>query len=89
MGLIFLIVLGASMGWLATLVGDARGSQSLQRNVVVGLFGAFAGGLLVDPLLGGGGLLAGSYRIEALLLALVVSALALLSVNLLHRSEMR
>ncbi len=89
MGLIFLFVLGAALGWLATVVGDSRRSRNLMRNLGVGILGALAGGLLFDPLIGGGGLLAGSYRIESLLLALIVSALALFSVNLLHRSEIR
>lgn len=87
MGLIFLIMLGAVLGWLATIILRIVGRESLKVNVVAGIGGALIAGLVINPLLGEGNLLSGGYSAEALLISFAGSVLALISVNLLHCSE--
>jgi len=45
MSIIAWILLGGVAGWLASLVMNTDGSQGIVLNVVVGIVGAFLGGL--------------------------------------------
>jgi len=66
MGLIFMIVVGGTLGWLATIVLRAENTPGMLRNGAVGIGGALASGLGLTPLVGDGDLLRGSYSVEAL-----------------------
>lgn len=85
MGLIFMIVVGGTLGWLATIVLRAESTFGMLRNGAVGIGGALASGLGLTPLVGDGDLLRGSYSVEALVISLVGSGLLLCAVNLLSR----
>ena len=89
MGLIFLITMGSVLGWLATIIRRAADSHALSVNVAAGIGGAFVAALIINPLLGKGQLLEGAYTAGALLICLAGSVVVLISVNLLHRSEIR
>lgn len=82
MGLVFLIVIGGMLGWLAAIIFCAESGNGRLRNILVGIAGALATGLAVIPLIGGSTLLEGHYRVDSLLLALTGSVLLLLTVNL-------
>lgn len=84
MGLAFLIILGAILGWLASIVLDSEGQPELFLNVFAGISGACAMGLGVSPMVGGGTLLGDEYSVTALLLALVGSLVAIAGANLLR-----
>ncbi|GAA0267173.1 hypothetical protein GCM10009127_03520 [Alteraurantiacibacter aestuarii] len=88
MGLIFLIGSGALLGWLTTIVLQT-GGNALKVNLASGIGGALVGGLLVNPLIGEGNLLAGGYSIAALLISLGGSVVLLASVNILRHRELR
>ena len=85
MGLIFLVVAGAITGWLAAIMNSDEDRQGLAMNMVAGIGGAFIGGLVLAPLFGSGHLLSGNYSVIAMLAGLLVSVLAVISVNLLAR----
>jgi uncharacterized membrane protein YeaQ/YmgE (transglycosylase-associated protein family) len=89
MGLLFLLVLGAILGWLAAIVLDAESLRGLARNIGSGIAGALLAGLLVSPLAGRGSLLAETYSVGALMLSLVGALLAITFVNLFQRGELR
>lgn len=89
MGLIYLILIGGVLGWIATIVFGSERSGDLQRNCASGIAGALTGGLLISPLFEKGNLVAGGYDVDSLLIALIVSASAIASVNLLQRREFR
>lgn len=89
MGLIFIILLGATLGWMATIILRTGGSHAFKVNVAAGVCGALLGGLVVNALIGEGNLLNGGYSVVSLLVALAGTLILLVSVNLLHRSEMR
>jgi uncharacterized membrane protein YeaQ/YmgE (transglycosylase-associated protein family) len=46
------LIVGGSIGWLATCVMRADAQQGLALNVVIGILGALLGGWLLSPLLG-------------------------------------
>lgn len=82
MGLVFMIVMGAILGWLAAIVMRAESRRGLTRNIGSGIAGALGAGLGVSPLVGGGSLLAESYSVTALLLALAGSILVIACANM-------
>jgi uncharacterized membrane protein YeaQ/YmgE (transglycosylase-associated protein family) len=89
MGLVFLIVIGGMLGWLAAIIARAEGAQAHARNILIGIAGALITGLVVNPLIGGSDLLAGQYSVDALLSALIGSIAVLLAVNLWRDRELR
>jgi len=48
MELIAFLVLGGIAGWIASLIMGTDGSQGILLNVVVGVIGAFIGGMLFN-----------------------------------------
>jgi uncharacterized membrane protein YeaQ/YmgE (transglycosylase-associated protein family) len=54
MGLISWIIFGALAGWVASLAMGTSARQGCLMNIVVGVVGAFLGGLLVELLTGSG-----------------------------------
>jgi uncharacterized membrane protein YeaQ/YmgE (transglycosylase-associated protein family) len=89
MGLVFLIVIGGMLGWLAAIITRAETGPARLRNILIGIAGALVAGLVVNPLLGGGNLLAGQYSIDALMIALAGTVGVLLVVNLWRSRELR
>ena len=89
MGLVFLIVIGGMLGWLAAIIVRAESGASRLRNILIGIAGALVTGLVVNPLIGGSDLLEGQYNVDSLLLALAGSVVLLLAVNLWRDRELR
>ena len=89
MGLVFLIVIGGMLGWLAAIIVRAETGPARLRNILMGIAGALVAGLVINPLIGGGNLLEGQYGIAALLIALTGSVVVLLAVNLWRDRELR
>ena len=89
MGLVFLIVIGGMLGWLAAIIMRAETGSARLRNILVGIAGALATGLAIIPLISGSSLLQGQYRVDALLMALAGSVVLLLVVNLWRDAELR
>jgi uncharacterized membrane protein YeaQ/YmgE (transglycosylase-associated protein family) len=87
MGLVFLLVVGGLLGWLAAIIMRIEDTRGVAANVAVGIAGALVAGLVVHPLLGGGSLLEGRYSVDGLLTALVGSIVVLLAINLLRDRE--
>ena len=89
MGLIILIVVGGVLGWLASMVMRTNGQQGILLNVVVGIVGALVAGFLLNPLVGGGNIMAGDYSISSLLVSFVGAVVLLAIVNLFTRGRVR
>lgn len=88
MGLVFMIVAGAILGWIATFVQQAASFRGLRANLGAGIAGALLAGLLIGPRVGAGNLLSGQYSVDALLVTALGSLLLLASVNLLRKQEL-
>jgi uncharacterized membrane protein YeaQ/YmgE (transglycosylase-associated protein family) len=54
MGLLSWIIFGALAGWVASMVMGTNSRQGCLTNIVVGVLGAFIGGILVELLTGSG-----------------------------------
>jgi uncharacterized membrane protein YeaQ/YmgE (transglycosylase-associated protein family) len=53
-GIISWIIFGALAGWVASMIAGDNARQGWLGNIIVGIVGAFIGGLLFAALLGGG-----------------------------------
>jgi len=87
-GLVFLIVIGGMLGWLAAIITRADSGAARLRNILIGIAGALVTGLVIGPLIGGSNLLEGQYSVDSLLLALTGSVAVLLLVNLWRDGEL-
>ena len=87
MGLVFLVVLGGILGWLAAIINSSENGRGIALNVAVGIGGALLTGLVLAPLLGAGSILDGAYRVDGLLTALAGSLVVLVAVNVLRDRE--
>ena len=85
MGIILWLIIGGVIGWLASLVMRTDGSQGIVLNIVVGIVGAFLGGLLLSPLFGIGTLNQGNFSIPSLLISLVGAVILLALTSLFRR----
>jgi uncharacterized membrane protein YeaQ/YmgE (transglycosylase-associated protein family) len=90
MGLLFMIVVGAILGWLAAIVLRIESPRGILLNMAAGVGGALLTGMFIGPLLlGSASLLAGYYRIGSLLLSLVGSIVVIAAVNVVWRGQLR
>jgi uncharacterized membrane protein YeaQ/YmgE (transglycosylase-associated protein family) len=83
------IVVGGILGWLASLIMSTDRQQGTLLNIIVGIVGAFLGGLLISPLLGVGNINQGDFSIGSLLVSLLGAVILLAIVNLIRRGSTR
>ena len=88
MGFLIWIIVGGIVGWLASLVMRTDGQQGILLNVVVGIVGAFLGGLIISPLVGVGTINSG-ISIGSLVVSLLGAIILLAIVNLFRRGRVR
>jgi uncharacterized membrane protein YeaQ/YmgE (transglycosylase-associated protein family) len=88
MGFIAWLIIGGIVGWLASLVMKTDAQQGILLNVVVGIVGAFLGGLVVSPLVGVGSINTG-LSIGSIVVSLVGAIILLAIVNLIRRGAVR
>lgn len=80
------VLVGATMGWLASLVTRTAPVQIRLLNVVVGVVGAFLAALILTPFFGVGLPEEGAFSVPALVVALF-GAIGLLAVLSPRRQE--
>lgn len=84
MEIIAFLVLGGIAGWLASLLMGTDGSQGIMLNVVVGVVGAFVGGMVFNAL-GSAGVT--GFNIYSLVVATIGAAVLLWIVRLFRGSS--
>ena len=89
MGLVFLVVLGGVLGWLAAIINSSDNGRGLALNVAAGIGGALLTGLVLAPLLGGGSITSGDFSLPNLLISLLGAIILLAIVNLVRRGSVR
>lgn len=82
MGLILFIILGGIAGWLASIIMKTNARQGLLLNIVVGIIGAFLGGLVFN-LFGAYGVT--GFNLWSLLVAIIGAVLLLAVVRAVNR----
>lgn len=85
MGLIMWLIVGGVVGWLASLVMRTDAQQGILLNIIVGIIGAFIGGLI----LGRGTINNAGLTITSFLVSLVGAIVLLAIVNLVRRGSVR
>jgi len=79
------IIVGAVIGWVASLIMKTNSRQGLIADIIVGIVGAFVGGYFLSPLFNVGTINEGDFSIPALLVSLG-GAVILLAISKLFRN---
>lgn len=90
MGIVFMIVAGAILGWTtAFMLGSDTTKAGLRLNIAGGIAGALIAGLIVSPSVGTGSLLGSSYSVAAIMMCMIGAIALLLPLNLLQSRILR
>jgi uncharacterized membrane protein YeaQ/YmgE (transglycosylase-associated protein family) len=87
MTFIMWLVLGGILGWLASIVMKTNDQQGIILNIVVGIVGAFLGGLLLAPLFGTGTINQSDFSIGSLFVSFLGAVILLAIVNFFRRGR--
>lgn len=85
MGIILWLVVGGIIGWLASMIMRTDAQQGILLNIVVGIVGAFIGGLIFS----GGSINNSGLTLTSFLVSLVGAVILLAIVNLVRRGSVR
>ena len=85
MNLIIWLLVGALVGWLASMVMRTDAQQGAILNIVVGIVGALIGGFLF----GGPTINSSALNLTAILISFVGAVILLAVVNLVRRGSVR
>ncbi|MGJ3626532.1 GlsB/YeaQ/YmgE family stress response membrane protein [Sphingomonas sp. MMS24-JH45] len=85
MGLIIWLIIGGVIGWLASIIMRTDAQQGIFLNIIVGVIGAFVGGLLFS----GGSINNAPLTIYSFLVSLLGAVVLLAIVNLFRRGRVR
>lgn len=84
MGLILWLIVGGVIGWLASIIMRTDAQQGIFLNIVVGIIGAFVGGLIFA-----GGSINDGITLTSFLVSLLGAVILLAIVNLVRRGSVR
>ena len=85
MGLIIWLIIGGVIGWIASMIMRTDGQQGILLNIVVGIVGAFVGGLIFS----GGSINNQPLTLYSFLVSLLGAVILLAIVNLIRRGSVR
>ena len=85
MNLIVWLVVGGIIGWLASIVMRTDAQQGIFLNIIVGIVGAFIGGLIFS----GGSINNAGLNLYSFLVSLLGAVVLLAIVNLVRRGRVR
>jgi len=88
-GLIIWLVIGGIVGWLASMIMRTDAQQGLLLNIVVGIVGAFLGGLLFSRFFGEATINQNPLDLGSILVSLLGAIVLLAIVNLVRRGSLR
>jgi len=79
------LIVGGILGWLASIVMGTNDQMGMLLNVVVGIVGAFLGGLLLAPLFGTGTINQSDFSIGSLFVSFLGAVILLAILNFFRR----
>ncbi|MBK6791120.1 MAG: GlsB/YeaQ/YmgE family stress response membrane protein [Anaerolineales bacterium] len=85
MNFIVWIIVGAVIGWVASIIMRTNNRQGLIADIIVGIVGAFVAGLFLSPLFNISTINEGNFSLPALLVSLG-GAIILLAISKLFRN---
>lgn len=84
------LVFGALIGWLASIVMRRDAQQGTLTNIVVGIVGAFIGGLLFNLAgLSGANINDSAFSLSSLVVSFIGAVVLLGIVNMMQRGQVR
>jgi uncharacterized membrane protein YeaQ/YmgE (transglycosylase-associated protein family) len=83
-----MIIVGAILGWLTTIVLQVEQPRAILLNIAAAVAGALLSGLFIAPLLGNASLLGDNYSVWTLLLSLAGSLVAVVAFNFIRRNQL-
>lgn len=89
MNFIVWLIVGGVIGWIASMIMRTDGQQGILLNIVVGIVGAFLGGLLISPLIGAGTINNSGLTVGTFLVSLAGAVILLAIVNMFRRGRAR
>jgi uncharacterized membrane protein YeaQ/YmgE (transglycosylase-associated protein family) len=89
MTFIMWLIVGGILGWLASIVMKTNDKQGIFLNIVVGIVGAFLGGLVLAPLFGTGTINRGDFSAGSLVVSFLGAIILLAIVNFFRRRRAR
>ena len=89
MNFIIWLIVGALVGWLASIVMKTNAQQGWLLNIIVGIVGALLAGWFLAPLFGTGTINQGDFSLSALIVSFLGAVILLGIVNLLRRGTVR
>jgi uncharacterized membrane protein YeaQ/YmgE (transglycosylase-associated protein family) len=89
MNFIIWIVVGGLIGWVASMVMKTNAQQGLFLNIIVGIVGAFLGGLFLAPMFGTGTINSNDFSLSGLIVSFLGAIVLLAIVSLFRRSSTR
>jgi uncharacterized membrane protein YeaQ/YmgE (transglycosylase-associated protein family) len=85
MSFILWLIVGGLLGWVASMIMGTNDKQGIFLNIIVGIVGAFLGGLILSPLFGTGTINQYDFSIGSLLVSLLGAVILLFVVGLFRR----
>ena len=85
MGLILWLIIGGVIGWIASMIMRTDAQQGIFLNIIVGIVGAFIGGLILS----GGSINNAPLTLTSFLVSLLGAVVLLAIVNLVRRGSVR
>ena len=85
MGIILWLIVGGVIGWLASIIMRTDAQQGIFLNIIVGIVGAFIGGLIMS----GGSINNSGLTVTSFLVSLLGAIVLLAIVNLVRRGSVR
>jgi uncharacterized membrane protein YeaQ/YmgE (transglycosylase-associated protein family) len=85
MSFILWLIVGGLLGWVASMIMGTNDRQGKLLNIVVGIVGAFLGGLLLAPLFDTGTINDGDFSVGSLIVSLLGAVVLLFIVGLFRR----
>lgn len=85
MTFILWLIIGGVLGWIASMIMGTNDQQGKLLNIIVGIVGAFLGGLLLAPLFGTGTINQGDFSVSSLIVSLLGAVVLLAIVGFFRR----
>jgi uncharacterized membrane protein YeaQ/YmgE (transglycosylase-associated protein family) len=83
--LLIWLVVGGIIGWLASIIMRTDAQQGIFLNIIVGIIGAFLGGLIIS----GGSINNAPLNVTSFIVSLLGAIVLLAIVNLVRRGRVR
>ena len=89
MGFIVWILVGALVGWIASLIMKTDAQQGTILNIVIGIVGAWVGGYVISPLVGVSTINQNALSIPAILVSIVGAIIVIAIWNMIRKGVAR